>query len=107
MTPNVMAEKRITALLPHCPGESHASPVHTIVAIMPKAEGLKICLPRKRKIYLEAVVSSAAKRLTGQWLVFNRRQRLSAEMSTLKPQQLIPFFPVSGRKVFCLMDSKI
>jgi hypothetical protein len=66
IVPSVIAEKNITALLPHCPGDNHASPVRRRVAMIPKAEGLKICLLLNRKIYLDATVRKAASRLVYQ-----------------------------------------
>jgi hypothetical protein len=102
MVPRVATAKNMTTPDPHWPGESQASPVRTSVAIMPKAEGLKICFPLKRKIYLDATVRKVVSRLVVQWFVFRSRQMLMAEMSTLSPQEINPFLPLRG-KIFCLL----
>ena len=83
----------MTALLPHCPGESQASLVISNVATIPKAEGLKMCFSRKRKIYLDAVVRKAAITLIHQWPVFKSRHRLAALMRILKPHSCQPCRP--------------
>src|SRR5688572_32119947 len=80
-----MTRKKTTALLPHCPGESHASFVSNNVTIIPNAEGLKICLPLILTIYFPAADKNAANKLIYQKLVLSKRQRLIALIRTLKP----------------------
>jgi len=105
MVPRVMMKKKMTALLPHCAGDSQASPVMIIVATSPKADGLKMCFFWKRKMYFDATVRKAARRLVVQKLVFKRRQRLMALINTLNPHNLNPEFPSRESIRFCLMDS--
>src|SRR6188474_3187581 len=87
IVPNVTTPKKMTALLPHWPGLSHASFVRSIIATIPKAEGLKMCFWLKRRTYFEATVKKAASKLTYQSFVFNKRHRLIALIRTLKPHR--------------------
>ena len=60
MVPRVRTRKKRIVPLPHCPGDNQASLVINIVAAMPKADGLKMCLRLKRRIYFEITVRKAA-----------------------------------------------
>lgn len=48
------------AVLPHCPGETQTPGVRSIIAMIPKLVGLKICFPFKRKTNLLVMVKMAA-----------------------------------------------
>src|SRR5579862_3349379 len=101
MIPNVTTEKNITGPVPHCAGESHASSVNKTVPTMPKADGLKICLPWNLKMYFETTVRNDANNPVYQWLVFNKRHKLNALISTLNSPKANPGFPGIGKNFFC------
>ena len=85
--PKLITPNKITALLPHWPGLIQASLVNNMATAIPKADGLKICLPLKRKTYLDAMVIIAANMATPISFVFNSRLKPKADIST----EEIPF----------------
>src|SRR5262245_31364380 len=64
------------ASCPHCPGDTHALDVRAIAAMIPKLDGLKKCLPRKRKINLLKMETLPAIAITGRELERNNKHKL-------------------------------
>src|SRR6476659_10469697 len=72
------------ATFPHCAGETHTSPVASIVATTPKFVGLNRCLPLIRITNLLLTVTMAAAIERDDEIVRSRRQRESHEISALR-----------------------
>jgi hypothetical protein len=59
--PRHAIRKARTAVLPHCPGDTHASPLAATTAAIPKLVGLNTCFPQMRITNLLAMVMTAAR----------------------------------------------
>jgi hypothetical protein len=72
------------ATLPHCPGETHTSPLASIIATTPRFVGLNRCLPLIRITNLLAMVTMAAAMARRREFVRRSRHSESPEMRALR-----------------------
>ncbi len=81
--PKQAIEKPKKATLPHCPGETHASPVKRIPSTIPTLVGLKICFPFHRKRNLLEMAIRVTKMAVERWFVRRRRHSERLEIKAL------------------------